>query len=60
MKYDNCYVTDYTRSKMTLHTIILANVIAQRGILDKGLYFIPKLFSRKDLGTKVREAIDQK
>jgi CheY-like chemotaxis protein len=37
-----------------------ANVIAHHGILDDGVYFIQKPFSRKDLAAKVREALDQK
>jgi len=37
-----------------------ANVIADHGILDEGLHFIQKPFSRKDLTAKVREALDQK
>jgi PAS domain S-box-containing protein len=35
-----------------------ANVIAHRGVLDEGVYFIQKPFSRKDLAAKVREALD--
>jgi PAS domain S-box-containing protein len=37
-----------------------ANVIAHRGVLDKGLHFIQKPFSRKDLAVKVREVIEKK
>ncbi len=37
-----------------------ANVIAHHGVLDDGVYFIQKPFSRKDLASKVREALDQK
>lgn len=37
-----------------------ANVIAHHGVLDEGVYFIQKPFSRKDLATKVREVLDQK
>ena len=37
-----------------------ANVIAHHGVLDDGVYFIQKPFSRKDLAAKVREALDQK
>lgn len=35
-----------------------ANVIAHRGMLDKGVNFIQKPFSIKELTVKVREAID--
>ena len=37
-----------------------ANVIAHHGVLDEGVYFIQKPFSRKDLAVKVREVLDQK
>jgi signal transduction histidine kinase len=36
-----------------------ADVIAHRGILDKGVLLIQKPFSIKDLAAKVREALDQ-
>ena len=35
-----------------------ANVIAHRGVLGKGVHFIGKPFSQKDLALKVREALD--
>ena len=35
-----------------------ANVIAHHGVLDKGISFLPKPFSRKDLAAKVRETLD--
>ncbi|MBI4775463.1 MAG: PAS domain S-box protein, partial [Deltaproteobacteria bacterium] len=35
-----------------------ANVIAHRGVLEEGVCFMPKPFSRKDLALKVREALD--
>jgi len=35
-----------------------ADVIAHHGVLDEGVYFIQKPFSRKDLAAKVREALD--
>jgi FixJ family two-component response regulator len=37
-----------------------ANMIAHQGILDEGVCFIQKPFSRNDLITKVREVLDQK
>lgn len=37
-----------------------ANVIAHRGILDQGVQFIHKPFSKQDLGLKVREALKAK
>jgi PAS domain S-box-containing protein len=36
-----------------------ANVIAHHGVLDKGINFIQKPFSEKNLGRKVREALDE-
>ena len=35
-----------------------ANVIAHHGVLDKGVNFIQKPFSKKDLAVKVKEALD--
>ena len=37
-----------------------ADVIAHHGVLDEGVHFIQKPFSRKDLAAKVREALDRK
>jgi len=34
-----------------------ANVIAHHGVLDEGVHFIQKPFSRKDLAAKLREAL---
>jgi CheY-like chemotaxis protein len=36
-----------------------ANVIAPHGVLDEGVQFIEKPFSRKDLAEKIREVFDQ-
>jgi signal transduction histidine kinase/CheY-like chemotaxis protein len=36
-----------------------ANVIAHHGVLDEGVHFIQKPFSRKDLAAKVREAMGE-
>ncbi len=36
-----------------------ANVIAHRGILDEGVSFIIKPFSRSDLAVKIREVLDE-
>jgi YesN/AraC family two-component response regulator len=35
-----------------------ANVIAHRGVLEEGVNFIQKPFSKKDLAVKVREILD--
>jgi len=37
-----------------------ADVIAHRGVLDEGVYFIQKPFSMRTLAGKVREALDKK
>lgn len=37
-----------------------ADVIAHRGILEEGVHFIQKPFSKKDLAVKVRKVLDQK
>ncbi|MBU3952258.1 MAG: response regulator, partial [Proteobacteria bacterium] len=36
-----------------------ANVIAHRGVLDDGVNFISKPFSKKDMAVKVREILDE-
>jgi len=36
-----------------------ANVVAHRGMLDKGAHFIQKPFSRRDLAITVRKALDE-
>jgi two-component system cell cycle sensor histidine kinase/response regulator CckA len=36
-----------------------ADVIAQRGVLDEGVFFIPKPLSKKELAVKVRELLDK-
>ncbi len=36
-----------------------ANTIAHRGVLDEGMNFIQKPFSKRDLAVKVREALDE-
>ena len=46
-KMKNLYMSGYT-----------ANVIAHRGILDEGLNFISKPFSKQELSKKLREILD--
>jgi PAS domain S-box-containing protein len=36
-----------------------ANVIADRGVLDEGIFFIGKPFSMQDLSAKIREILDE-
>ncbi len=35
-----------------------SNVIAHRGVLEDGVYFIPKPFSKKEMAVKIREVLD--
>ncbi len=37
-----------------------ANVIAHHGVLDEGVHFIQKPFTKKELAAKIREVLDQK
>ncbi len=50
--------TLYPEIKTLFMSGYTANVIAHRGVLEDGVCFIPKPFSRKDLAAKVREALD--
>jgi len=36
-----------------------ANVIAHHGVLDEGVHFIQKPFTKKELTVKIREVLDQ-
>ena len=36
-----------------------ANVIAHQGVLDEGVHFLQKPFSRRELAAKIREALDR-
>ena len=49
----------YPHMKRLFMSGYTANVIAHHGVLDEGVHFIQKPFSRKDLADKVREALDQ-
>ncbi len=58
---------DLARSLLSLHPRLrrlfmsgyTADVIADHGVLDKGVHFLLKPFSARDLAAKVREALDQ-
>jgi CheY-like chemotaxis protein len=57
---------DLARTILTMHPNLrrlfmsgyTANVIAHHGVLDEGVNFIQKPFSREQLGAKIREALD--
>jgi len=48
----------YPPLKIVFMSGYTASVIADRGILKKGVHFISKPFSRQDLARKIREALD--
>ncbi|MFO8091003.1 MAG: PAS domain S-box protein [Desulfatiglandaceae bacterium] len=48
----------YPALKVLFMSGYTANVIAHRGILDEGVHFIQKPFSNRELGQKVREALE--
>lgn len=49
--------TLYPDIKVLFMSGYTANVIAHRGLLEDGVYFIPKPFSQKDMAVKVREVL---
>jgi two-component system cell cycle sensor histidine kinase/response regulator CckA len=57
---------DLARNLLSLHPNLkclfmsgyTTNVIAHHGVLDDGVHFIQKPFSRRDMAAKVREALD--
>jgi CheY-like chemotaxis protein len=48
----------YPKLKTLYMSGYTADVIAHRGVLDKGVCFIPKPLSQKELAVKVREALE--
>jgi len=48
----------YPNIKILFMSGYTANVIVHRGVLEEGVCFIPKPFSKKDLALKVRESLD--
>jgi len=50
----------YRNMKCLFTSGYTADVIAHHGVLDAGVYFIQKPFSRRDLAARVREVLDQK
>jgi PAS domain S-box-containing protein len=51
-------LSSYPNIKRLFMSGYTANVIAHHGVLDEGVNFIQKPFSIKDLGVKVRDALD--
>ena len=51
--------THYPDLKVLFMSGYTANVIAHRGVLNKGVNFIQKPFSSRDLGVKVRAALEK-
>jgi PAS domain S-box-containing protein len=49
----------YPNLKLLFMSGYTANIIAKHGILNKGLNFMQKPFSRQTLGSKVRQALDE-
>jgi len=54
----NRLMTIYPHLKCLFMSGYTANVIAHRGVLDVGMNFIQKPFSRNALAVKVREVLD--
>ena len=52
------FSTRYSSVKTLYMSGYTANVIAHHGVLDEGVKFIQKPFSRKDLAVKVRDVLD--
>ncbi|MBI9084464.1 MAG: PAS domain S-box protein [Desulfobacterales bacterium] len=52
-------LSSYPNLKRLFMSGYTANVIAHHGVLDEGVNFIQKPFSRESLGVKVREALDE-
>ncbi len=50
----------YPTLKLLFMSGYTANVIAHHGVLDKDVHFIQKPFSMKDLGSKIKEALEQR
>jgi two-component system sensor histidine kinase EvgS len=53
-----CLRTDHPAMKVLFMSGYTANVIAHRGVLDKGVNFIQKPFSKKDLAIKIKKILE--
>ena len=51
-------LSHYPNLKRLFMSGYTANVIAHRGVLDEGVHFIQKPFSKKSLGVKLREVLE--
>ena len=51
--------TLYSNLKIIFMSGYTANVIAHRGVLDNGIFFISKPFSKKEMAAKVRKILDE-
>jgi PAS domain S-box-containing protein len=55
----NTILTMHPKLRRLFMSGYTANVIAHHGVLDEGVSFIQKPFSREQLGARVREALDK-
>jgi two-component system, cell cycle sensor histidine kinase and response regulator CckA len=51
-------LSHYPDLKLPFMSGYTANVVAHHGVLEEGAHFIQKPFSMKDLGRKLREALE--
>lgn len=51
-------LAQYPGMKMLFMSGYTADVIAHHGVLDEGIHFIQKPFSKNELGAKIRESLD--
>jgi CheY-like chemotaxis protein len=51
-------LSNYPNLKILFMSGYTANVIAHHGVLDEGVHFIQKPFSKNDFGRKLREALN--
>jgi len=50
---------EYPRLKLLFMSGYTSDIIAHHGVLDEGVHFIQKPFSRLELAAKVREVLDR-
>lgn len=54
---EKCLQTTYPDMKILYMSGYTANIIAHRGVLEKGVNFISKPFSKKEFAAEIRKAI---